>query len=125
MQCRTCGTALPPGSAFCPKCGTATPSHVSRQEVTHGAAITPHSSASGGILPPPPPPGGTPLPYTAPPPSEEKPGGLEHAAAPAPGRPGSKNGGCKALELILSRIILTLQRERVVFLDARGGDSEL
>ncbi len=86
MQCRTCGTALPPGSAFCPKCGTATPSHVSRQEGTHGVAIAPPSNASGGILPPPPPPGGTPPPYTAPPPSEEKPGGLEHAAAPAPER---------------------------------------
>jgi uncharacterized membrane protein len=81
MQCRTCGTALPSGSAFCPNCGTATPYNVSRQEGNHGAAISPPGNASGGILPPPPPPEGTSPPYPAPPPSEEKPGDLEHPAA--------------------------------------------
>src|SRR5215469_12478213 len=76
MHCRTCETALPPGSAFCPKCGTATPSHVSRQEGKHGAALAPSGNASGEILPPPPPPSGTPTqsgssqypPYGTPPP---------------------------------------------------------
>lgn len=57
MQCRTCGTALPPGSAFCPHCGTAIPYNVSRQEGNHGVAIAPPGNASGRILPP----------YTAPP----------------------------------------------------------
>jgi len=52
MQCRTCGTALPAGAAFCPNCGTATPYTVSRQEGTHSAAISPPGTASAGILPP-------------------------------------------------------------------------
>ena len=52
MQCRTCGTALPPGSAFCPNCGTATPYYASRQEGNHGVAISPAGNASGRVLPP-------------------------------------------------------------------------
>ena len=130
MNCRTCGTALPPASAFCPNCGAATPSHVSRQEGDHEVAMSPPGNVSDGIGQPLPPPNGAPSPDTVPlanlsgappqsgpspypadetlPPlsgsgpqalsptddssgrsssslltSEEQPGALEHAAAPA------------------------------------------
>ncbi len=52
MQCRSCGTSLPGGSAFCPTCGIATPYNLSSQG-TPGVQPAGPSQYQPNVQPPP------------------------------------------------------------------------
>lgn len=115
MQCPTCGSAIAPGDAFCPKCGSDVRAITQAAPPPPPPGMFPGSSdapsagaESGGTSPGPPPfPGQQPAPPYGTPPSGSQPAAVPPATAQAPASAQPKRGlSAGAIAGIISAVIV-------------------
>lgn len=112
MNCRTCGTQLPPGAANCPQCGATTPYYYAHAGIAHNDPTVVSSAYTDAPQPPPPTLYGSPSYGEASPSSYSSPSYHNpydsYDVAPSAPPPPSPNRPGKRIGIIVGAVLLVL-----------------